>query len=161
MFSIISALVPTHTILAAFGIIFISLWLLTRSEAERKAAAWIKRYQDADVELEEAVKETAGEGCKVARRLPRTALRDIADSLANEAYFKFGRRSHTQANIMITRQYMRDLIVGYPSLRKKDAMVAIDMALDLSFVPTEAAIESAEHVKSRAFGSLLCAQARQ
>lgn len=65
----------------------------------------------------------------------------LAISLAGECYFKFGRRPKSEANILISRKWMRDRMEEIKDLRKKDAASIIDIALGLSFFPSVEARE--------------------
>lgn len=72
------------------------------------------------------------------RRIRGCGLRRIAYSLADKAYLQYGYRSDSEANRLITRKFMRDHIGQFEDIRDKDAAQAIDIALELSFLPSEA-----------------------
>jgi hypothetical protein len=61
----------------------------------------------------------------------------LARALAEEGYFQFGARQRTPENLMITRKFLRDKLALHSDLRKRDAAMALDLALTLSFVPTQ------------------------
>jgi len=61
----------------------------------------------------------------------------FAVALGWEAYDQFGRRERTEANLLITRKWLRDRCRMFPDLRKCDSSRAIDLALDFSFLPTQ------------------------
>lgn len=56
-------------------------------------------------------------------------------AVAYEAYRQFGARPKSEANVLITRKFMRDLLAEFKDLRTKDCCVIIDAALSLSFLP--------------------------
>lgn len=60
----------------------------------------------------------------------------LASSLAWECYAQFGARERTEANILVSRKFMRDLLDEKRGLRAKDRARLIDRALLLSFMPT-------------------------
>ncbi len=62
--------------------------------------------------------------------------RGLAWSLAERAYFQYGEREASEANVLITRKFMRDVLMEHKDLRAKDAARAIDEALYLSFLPS-------------------------
>jgi hypothetical protein len=70
-------------------------------------------------------------------RWVRGRKRGLAYGLAEEAYYQFGHRPFSEANVLITRKYMRDLLKEHKDLRPKDAAEIIDRALHLSFLPTK------------------------
>lgn len=96
--------------------------------------------QSAGLALEELLdgmgfrREGFDEAPRPRRRVTR--MRDLQNALAEEAYFEFGYRRRDEANELITRKFMRDLLRDRPDLRAADARVAIDGALALSFLPT-------------------------
>lgn len=67
---------------------------------------------------------------RVVRREP------MIHALASEAYFEFGYRPRDEANELITRKFMRDLLADERDLRARDAAEMIDVALGLSFLPS-------------------------
>jgi hypothetical protein len=60
--------------------------------------------------------------------------------IAQLAYNKFGERKMSEANILVTRKWIQKLLEEpkYKDLRVCDKNIAIDRALFLSFVPTDA-----------------------
>lgn len=60
--------------------------------------------------------------------------------IAQLAYNKFGERKMSEANILVTRKWIQKLLEEpkYKDLRICDKNIAIDRALFLSFVPTDA-----------------------
>ncbi len=65
---------------------------------------------------------------------------NFAASIAQLAYNKFGERKMSEANVLVTRKWIQKLLDGpaYKDLRTCDKNLAIDRALFLSFVPTDA-----------------------
>lgn len=76
---------------------------------------------------------------------------DLAYSLAYEAYLEFGHRPRSDANLLITRKFMRDMIKECKDLRAKDAGGIIDTALYLSFLPSRCLREMNEIDDTYAF----------
>jgi hypothetical protein len=64
----------------------------------------------------------------------------FAAAIAQLAYNKFGERPMSEANVLVTRKWLQKLLAEdtYSDLRTCDKNVAIDRALFLSFVPTNA-----------------------
>ncbi len=65
---------------------------------------------------------------------------NFAASIARLAYNKFGQRPLSEANVLVTRKWIQKLLEepAYKDLRTCDKNLAIDRALFLSFVPTDA-----------------------
>lgn len=61
----------------------------------------------------------------------------IVFALAAQAYFQFGKRPPSEANMIITRKFMRDELEQYKDLRVTDALGIIDSALYMSFLPSQ------------------------
>lgn len=77
--------------------------------------------------------------------------REMTIALADKAYFQFGHRPVTDANKLITRKYMRDLLTGLKDLRTKDANIIIDGALLLSFLPSAVLRRMTEISRTRTY----------
>lgn len=60
----------------------------------------------------------------------------MASALAWECYAQFGSRERSEANLLVSRKFMRDLLGEYQDLRAKDKARLVDRALLLSFLPT-------------------------
>jgi hypothetical protein len=110
--------------------------------SERRAEVLIRRFDsEVRLSLDEIVSEErrrADVGTVDGKRVrfrPQK-LNDMGIALAHEAYYHFGHRPRSDANILITRKYMRDLLEEYEDLRAVDAARAIDMGLYLSFLPS-------------------------
>jgi len=76
---------------------------------------------------------------KVKKTIRKGKRTGFASAIAQEAYLKFGARPMTEANVLVTRRWLRKLLEDpkYKDLRTVDRMVALDRALFLSFVPTD------------------------
>lgn len=72
----------------------------------------------------------------------------ISMSLAKRAYYQFGFRPESEANSLITRKFMRDLLMEFKDLRATDANNIIDVALPLSFLPTVVHREMKEYTRT-------------
>jgi len=83
-----------------------------------------------------------------ARYKNKTRLQRIAIALAGECYFKFGNRPRSEANMLISRKWMRDRMEEVKDFRKKDAASVIDIALALSFYPSVEAREMGQHLST-------------
>lgn len=78
---------------------------------------------------------------KTKKILAKGKRNNFAAALAHEAYLKFGARPMTEANCLVTRKWLAKLLDNngkYKDLRTVDRNIAIDRALFLSFVPTDA-----------------------
>jgi len=75
---------------------------------------------------------------KVTKKLRKGGRSKFAAAVAKMAYNKFGERSYTQANVLVTRSWIQKYLEGdsFKDLRTVDKNIAIDRALFLSFVPT-------------------------
>lgn len=127
------------------------LGLLTWRRREGVASRLVREYDGHDAsfqrELEEvrggedpAPEDDGGDRAQVAVapivRWARGRKRGLAYGLAEEAYYQFGFRAKSEANMLITRKFMRDLLKEHKDLRAKDAAELIDRGLELSFLPT-------------------------
>lgn len=113
---------------------------------EFRAQVLVRNHEEeAQPDLAEVVEEVIQEGELVAtpdervrvRVRPQQAKR-IASALAYAAYYEFGARERNEAELLVTRKYMRDLLREHKSLRDRDAASIIDTALYLSFLPSAA-----------------------
>lgn len=100
-------------------------------------------HQDASVATPPRVAVGAGPEQEVSAsprsrylRPRRGTSRKMAAALAYEAYFQFGHRERSEANLMITRKFMRDKLSELKDMRAKDAALIVDGALYLSFLPS-------------------------
>jgi len=117
---------------------------------ERRARAFVEAFDDPRREcLDEVIQgDRAARGTPVpgpggvrVRYRPRSSLK-MALALADSTYFKFGYRARSEANLMITRKFMFDLMSGYPDIRDRDKASIVDMALYASFLPSQALRDS-------------------
>jgi hypothetical protein len=69
----------------------------------------------------------------IRKRRPK---HQIAYALAQEAYYNFGARPRSEANNLITRRWMKDRLEEYNDIRFVDRASIIDIALVLSFLPS-------------------------
>lgn len=101
--------------------------------------------QGQQVKLESVVKVK-----KVLKKGKRT---NFASCIAHLAYNKFGARPMTEANVLVTRKWLQKLLAEpeYKDLRIVDRNIAIDRALFLSFVPTNAFREMKVAIASKAW----------
>lgn len=120
-------------------------WRLFRWLRWEIAAANILRYYDGHdqgfaFEKQAAVEEDQrldpGEEGKPITRWYRSRRLGLAHALAEEAYYQFGARERTEAELLVTRKFMRDWLKEHRDLRAKDAAQIIDQALYLSFLPS-------------------------
>lgn len=94
------------------------------------------------------------------RRRSKPSQQPLACALAYDAAFKFGSgRPRSEANLLITRKWMRDRMEEYKDLRKKDLSAIIDIALDLSFYASSAKREMYDHCSTNAHRRRLRASA--
>jgi len=123
--------------------VFCGIVALEHFVRERQAKVLIRTFDEARLDLAEVVHEDTrhlpvardAEELRRQRFRPRN-LQRMAAALADAAYFQFGYRDRSEANELITRKFMRDLLEEYKSLRDKDKSSAIDVALGLSFLPS-------------------------
>jgi hypothetical protein len=118
--------------------------LLTNLDAERGDP---EQYVDAHVyESTHTIYNTVA-GVKEVGKVRRTKAvlqkgrrSNFSACIAQLAYNKFGERKMSEANILVTRKWIQKLLEEpkYKDLRVCDKNIAIDRALFLSFVPTNA-----------------------
>ncbi len=145
--SIWGARVGATCVVAVFGWVMWKLLLFaSRRELEWRARHMVAEFDGGALDLVEEVAAARDETLPLARedgtfplrngRLAGYRLRGMAFSLADQAYFQFGKRERSEANLLITRKFMRDRLEEFKDLRFKDRNEVIDMALYLSFMPT-------------------------
>ncbi len=100
-----------------------------------------------------AAGEQAADHIRGWRRLSRGMRASLAQVVADEAYFQFGRRARSQANDLVTRKWMRDFLRDHQGLRAKDASTIIELALSLSYIPPESLWDIREAEATRAYSS--------
>jgi len=134
------------------GCVLLTCWI-ARCFNNRKKEVYTKRLlEEFDIKegcLEEEIENNrrlnglaiggpvVGEVVVRLGRWSKQSRRGMAFEVAAKAYFQFGHRSESEANELITRKFMRDALADYKDLRAKDASAIIDMALPLSFLPSQ------------------------
>jgi len=75
---------------------------------------------------------------KIVKKLKKGHRSSFAAAVAKQAYNKFGERTYSEANVLVTRRWLQKYFddVKFTDLRTVDKNNAIDRALFLSFVPT-------------------------
>jgi len=75
---------------------------------------------------------------RVTKKLRKGQRSNFAAAIAKQAYNKFGERTYSEANVLITRKWLQKYFedIKFKDLRTTDKNNAIDRALFLSFVPT-------------------------
>lgn len=149
-----------------FAIRRVYRWIFHRG-LEHRAADFLEQFDDNYVELVSTVERAREEDglpiggpegdagprqrfIRLARHRPGRG-REMAFALAELAYFQFGFRLRSEANELITRKFMRDSLAEFKDLRKKDAAGVIDVALPLSFLPSQAMRSMGELESTDAF----------
>lgn len=75
----------------------------------------------------------------------------IAVSLADAAYFKFGKITNDESNVLIVRKFIRDQLAD-TSLRMKDRIDVLERAVTMFFIAPEARVEMAEIESTSTYG---------
>ncbi len=136
-----------------WGTALCCLWLCTRWVwrrlfswgVEARARALLRDFESHDASLEQELTLLRGpdgpEAVAGAQRAPvvgwgRRRRKGMAFALAEEAYYQFGHRDRSEANLLVTRKFMRDMLKEHRDLRARDASDLIDRALYLSFLPS-------------------------
>jgi len=133
---------------------------------ERRSARFLKWFGNHDQDLVDSLVDVGavdflgeaiprGNGIRGWRRVRRSAITEIAFSLADEAYLQFGRRDKSKANDLVTRKFLRDLLSKYDSLRAKDRSRIIEVALTLSYVPPQEGADMEELESTSAYAKLV------
>jgi len=123
----------------------VSAWFARESRAKRV----VGRFDAHELDLMDVVRAArAADGLgpggleledgpqRFCRYRPRR-LQEMVYALADEAYRQFGSRPRSEANLLITRKFMRDELSVLKDLRTCDAIAIIDGALGLSFLPSQ------------------------
>lgn len=113
-------------------------WLIgVRDGLNDEATKWIYSFQASGDET--PLKDT--------RRRPK-----FARMLARQAYLQYGSRPRTAANMLVTRKWLRNYVSqAYPDARLVDKIEAIDEALFLSFIPTDAFVKCSQFAETEAY----------
>lgn len=136
-------LMPSLFLLAGWRVV--NWW--QRRTLEGKASFLLSGYDKCDGALSTGVGCAEVIGLGIGGHITkwsRNRKRGLAFSLANEAYYQFGHRVRSEANDMITRKFMRDLLREHKSIRARDASDIIDRALSLSYLPSSTLQEMSE-----------------
>jgi hypothetical protein len=117
---------------------------------EERAQEVLDSLDDCDTGVEAAneLMSTAGTWKKPVRRRVRNVA---ANSYALKAYLKFGFRPRSEANVIVTRKYISDLLDEQKDMRIRDKIEIMDMAVFLSFVPSRSLQWSKTIGKTQAF----------
>lgn len=113
------------------------------------AFEFVVRHQDVAEDLEELKDEHdayIADPNQVRQTRYRKGWRKrMSVALGNEGLAQFGPRTRDAANLLVTRKFLRDRLkeAQHKDLRKADASVIIEEALDYSFLPPQHAIDRA------------------
>lgn len=144
-----SFVIRNHSRIVTTGIVAFAVWgavsyYFSRNPYERDARLHVEaRDAPEHLCLEEVLADDASaqdltmfEGPDTTKRFrPKNQLR-LAVAVADEAYYQFGFRPMSEANVLITRKFMRDRLMEVKGLRAHDALLVIDKAIPLSFLPS-------------------------
>lgn len=132
--------------LTVIGISGLAAWHYRGLKWRFGAVALLSDFDDANHfgEVENVTNDeevVSGRPATVAVR--KRVRRKLAHTLANLAFMQFGQRSrNVDGNLEITRKFIRDRVRElYPRCRHYDAAIAIEFAVELSFVPPQDAID--------------------
>lgn len=109
------------------------------SALERETAEVLDVLDDCDESVESASLPLEGVRLTAAKR--SRCRKSCAATLAMTAYLKFGSRPKSEANLIITRKFISDLLSENKSMRLKDKIEIMDLAVFLSFVPTKTKLQ--------------------
>lgn len=107
-----------------------------RKPLEESCTEALNALDDCDTGCEAGAELIATAG-KMAKPVRRRVRRVAANSYALQAYLKFGRRPKSEANVIITRKYISDLLSEKQDIRIRDKVEIMDLATFLSFIPTK------------------------
>jgi hypothetical protein len=135
--------IPFLATVVAGGVVRVGVkcfeYLLAPKPIEVITQEVIKQFDEGDTGVEAGL-EMLATVSKMAPRIRKRARAIGANALAMKAYLKFGRRPKSPANVIITRKYISDLLEEKVDLRLRDKIELMDMAVFLSFIPTETVI---------------------
>ncbi len=138
-------------------------WNYKKEVSARKFLSWFGNHDDEFSGSLQKVGAVDAEGKATARvggargwtRVRRSAITEIAFGLADEAYLQFGRRDKSKANDLVTRKFLRDQLSKFDSLRAKDKSRIIEIALSLSYVSPDTAVEMESLEGTNAYARLV------
>jgi hypothetical protein len=123
-------------VLAVAGAGYLGYRLYKRWSLERAAKKEIALFDKSDALVSDGnvlVVQAAGRSVTTRKRCRKYA----ADAYALQAYLKFGRRQKSEANVLVTRKYISDLLIETPDMRTRDKIEIMDKAVFLSFLPSK------------------------
>lgn len=118
--------------------------------AEKECAEVLDVLDDCDLTVEEAVVPFIG-GRSVPKPKRKRCRQNLAATVAMTAYLKFGARGKTEANVIITRKFISDLLAAREDMRLRDKIEIMDLAVFLSFVPTKTKLQCEAMYETEAY----------
>jgi len=125
-------------------------YLMREKSIEAVTRETLKSFDECDTGVEASL-EMLSSVAKMAPRIRKRARQIGANSLALNAYLKFGKRPKSPANVIITRKYVSDLLVDNKDLRLRDKVELMDMAVFLSFLPSETSLLCNEMERTKSY----------
>jgi len=141
-----TALVATTAFKGACALV--KWWMKNPMEEAAQKVIDALDESDTGVEAGAEMMTIAGKMVPVVRRRIR---RVAANSYALQAYLKFGKRPKSEANIIITRKYISDLLAEVPDMRIRDKIEIMDTATFLSFIPSKSSQECGAYESTNAY----------
>lgn len=137
-------------VLAVAGAGYLGYKLYKRWSLERAAKKEIALFDKSDVQVTEG-NEVVVEALGMSTTLRKRCRKHAADAYALQAYLKFGRRQKSEANVLVTRKYISDLLIETPDMRTRDKIEIMDKAVFLSFLPSKTHQECAAYETTFAY----------
>jgi hypothetical protein len=125
-------------------------WWFGKSRIELLAEEVFKNHDQSDTGVSASAEMMASAG-RMAPRIRRRVRGVAASSYALQAYLKFGQRKKSEANVIVTRKYISDLLSEEPDMRIRDKIEIMDTATFLSFIPSESSQLCGAFEKTEAF----------
>jgi hypothetical protein len=161
MASASSSVVPLAILGAKLSYKLAKHWWMREPKIEGVTRRVLQELDECDMGVEAAdeVMEVASTelvvNLEVALAAPvnqrRRARKSVAASYALQTYLKYGDRPKTAANVLITRKYISDLLLEKKSLRLRDKVELMDLAVFLSFVPTQTKLQCNAMMNTKAY----------
>lgn len=131
------------------GVCKLAKWWMSKP-LEEAAQKLIDSLDESDTGVEAGAEmmTVAGKMVPVVRRRVR---RVAANAYALQAYLKFGKRPKSEANVIITRKYISDLLADVPDMRIRDKIEIMDTATFLSFIPSKSSQECGAYESTNAY----------